>query len=108
MALQQALATGTLGSTPVANLLVYVLDRRLTGTLVIEDPEQRKSAIVFRHGAPIRGKVAEPVSVLSQVLVTMEAIDPAIASTSFESARAQGRLHGDVLVADRLIEPSTL
>ncbi|HVW28344.1 MAG TPA: DnaJ domain-containing protein [Polyangiaceae bacterium] len=101
-------ATGTLGGTPIANLLVYALDRRLSGTLVIEDPEKQKSAISFRRGVPARVKLGQLVSPLSELAVTVGAVDPMRARSTFDQARAAGRLHGDVLVAEGLIEPSTL
>ncbi|HEX3596806.1 MAG TPA: J domain-containing protein, partial [Polyangiaceae bacterium] len=106
MAPQQA--TGTLGGTPLVNLLVYSLDRRLTGTLVIEDPGQQKSAIAFRRGIPMKVKLPEAAASLSELAVAQGIVDEAHATATFETSRAEGCLHGEVLVAEGLIEPSTL
>ncbi|HEX4478339.1 MAG TPA: DnaJ domain-containing protein [Polyangiaceae bacterium] len=108
MAAQQAVATGTLGGTPIANLLIYVLDRRLTGTLVIEDHRFRKSAVSFRLGVPFKVKVAEEGLYLSEVLVDLRLIDSDVALSSFESSRGLGRLHGQSLLDEGLIEQDAL
>jgi curved DNA-binding protein CbpA len=108
MAAQQALATGTLGGTPIANLLVYLLDRKLTGTLVIEDPEHQKHAILFRRGIPAKVKLEGSVAPLAELAVAHEAIDEASAESTFATARAEGKLHGEVLVRDGFLEPAAL
>ncbi len=108
MAAQQAVATGTLGGTPIANLLIYVLDRRLTGTLVIEDHRFLKSAVSFRLGVPFKVKIAEEGLYLSEVLVDLRLIDSDVAASSFESARALGRLHGQSLLDEGLVEQDAL
>lgn len=106
MAAQQA--TGSLGATPIANLLVYALDRRLTGTLVIEDPHQQKSAIAFRHGVPAKVKLGELVAPLSELVVESGAVDGASAAATFEASRVEGHLHGETLVAGGFLEPGAL
>jgi curved DNA-binding protein CbpA len=104
MVAQQAQATGTLGSTPVANLLVYVLDRRLSGTLVIEDHRHRKSAISFRGGAPVKVRIPEATLRLSDVLVTQRVLDVETAEATFAAAQERQMLHGEALVEDGKVE----
>jgi len=77
-------ATGTLGGTPIANLLVYALDRRLSGTLVIEDPQKQKSAIAFRRGIPSKVKLGPLVAPLSALAVAAGVLDEAKAESTFE------------------------
>ena len=101
-------AKGTLGGTPISNLLVYALDCRLTGTLVIEDPEKQKSAISFRRGIPSKVKLGPLVAPLSELAVTAGVLDEAKAESTFEQSRAEKRLHGDVLESEGLVEPSVL
>jgi curved DNA-binding protein CbpA len=101
-------AKGTLGGTPIANLLVYALDRRLSGTLVIEDPQKQKSAISFRRGIPSKVKLGPLVAALSELAVAAGVLDEARADATFEQSRAEGRLHGDVLESEGLVEPSAL
>lgn len=108
MGAPQATATGKLGGTPLENLLIYVLDRKLSGTLVIEDVEQKRSAIQFLGGAPVKIKVAEPAVFLSEVLVSSGAIDAATAAATFDAARARKELHGAFLLAEGAIDADTL
>lgn len=108
MAVNQALATGTLGGTPIANLLVYALDRRLSGTLVVEDPGRQKSAVLFRLGVPTKVKLGEQGLTLAELAVAARAIDETHSAASFASSRATNRLHGEVLVEQGLLEPSAL
>src|SRR5262245_15253732 len=108
MAANQAIATGTLGGTPIANLLVYALDRRLSGTLVIEDPEKQKSAIGFRIGVPTKVKLGEAGLTLAELAVAARSVDEMHAASTLATARAANRLHGEVLVEEGLLEPGTL
>ncbi len=45
-------AQGSLAETLLSHLLVYALDHRLEGTLVIEEPGQRRHAIYLAGGTP--------------------------------------------------------
>jgi curved DNA-binding protein CbpA len=99
MAAPKATAAGTLGSTPIPNLLVYALDRRLTGTLVIEEPTHRKSAVSFRNGAPVKARLGEPQHRLGDVLVELGSLDANTARNSY----VEGRLHGQVLLEQKLV-----
>jgi curved DNA-binding protein CbpA len=104
MGVPQATATGKLGATPLENLLIYVLDRRLSGTLVIEDIEQRRSAVQFEAGAPVKVKVAEPTLFLSEVLVETRSVDAEVAATTLQAALATKTPHGAVLLAQGAID----
>src|ERR1041385_3587187 len=64
-------ATGRLVSTPLSSLLIYAPDRRLTGTIVIEDESKAKSAIVVRDGTPTKVKVGARVARLANVVVAL-------------------------------------
>ena len=99
----QATATGTLGGTPIASLLVYCLDRRLTGTLVVEDHRHRKSAVALVEGAPTKVKVPEEIARLSAVLVENGVLPADQAEDTFAAAAASGSLHGRWLVEQSLI-----
>ena len=62
-------AQGSLEATPLGHLLVYGLDRLLTGTLVLEEPTGKKHAIYFDGGGPAKAKVQDPILFLGRVLV---------------------------------------
>lgn len=101
-------ATGTLQGTPFGHLLVYLLDRGLTGTLVLEEPSGDKHAVWFDSGAPAKVKTATPVTYLGQVLVEQRAITREVYERTLQGALRERRLHGEVLLETNAIEPKTL
>lgn len=75
-----ATARGKLSVTPIWELLVFCLERKLTGTLVLESPQVGRSALSFLVGSVTKAKLAEPVHRFGEVgvelgLVTPEAIE---------------------------------
>src|SRR5690606_31550260 len=104
----KAAATGNLAKTPIPELLVYALDHALEGTLVLEEPDGRKSAILFQAGAPAKAKTAEPVAYLGQVLVEQGSIDQATYERALREAQATRQLFGQVLRRQGLISNEQL
>jgi curved DNA-binding protein CbpA len=101
-------AAGNLRATPLAHLLVYLLDRCLTGTIVIERPDGSKSAVQFDSGVPVKAKTAEPVIYLGDLLLELDAIDEPTLRRTLARATDEKRLHGQILLADRAIDQDTL
>jgi hypothetical protein len=99
---------GSLEHTPLAHLLVTALDRRATGTLVLEEPSGSRHGLYFEAGLPRKVKTAEPVVHLGELLLQGGAISRPTYEATLERARITRRLHGQVLLAERLIEPYTL
>jgi hypothetical protein len=66
-----ATARGTLGKTPLAHLLVYVLDHSLTGTLVITplDGGAIQHGVYFELGSAVRAWIPPGVAPLGAMLV---------------------------------------
>lgn len=88
-------ATGTLTATPLDALLIYVLDRKLSGSLVFETNAGEKSAIALEAGAVINTRLGVARHRLGEVcrelgLLTSDALARAV-------ARADGRLFGELL-----------
>lgn len=104
----EATATGNLGATPFGHLLVYLLDRGLTGTLVLEETSGAKHAIWFEAGAPAKVKTATPVTYLGQVLVEKRAITREVYERTLQGALHERRLHGQVLLETGAIDLPTL
>lgn len=104
----EATATGTLQATPFGHLLVYLLDRGLTGTLVLEEATGDKHAIWFETGAPAKVKTAKPVTYLGQVLVEQRAITREVYERTLQGALHERRLHGQVLLDTGAIEQRVL
>jgi hypothetical protein len=65
----QPSATGTLGSTPFCELLVYALGQSLSGSLVFECPDRSKHALLLAGGVTAKARVAHPGTRLGQVLI---------------------------------------
>jgi curved DNA-binding protein CbpA len=101
-------ATGSLQVTPLSNLLVYVLDRQLDGTLVLEDPARARSAIWFDHGSPAKAKTAQPVIYLGRLLLELGEIDEATLNRTLAQVAEQRKLHGQILITEGAIDGATL
>ena len=100
----EATATGNLQATPFSHLLVYLLDRGLTGSLVLEEQNGDKHAIWFEAGAPAKVKTATPVTYLGQVLVEQRAITREVYERTLQGALHERRLHGQVLLETGAVE----
>jgi curved DNA-binding protein CbpA len=101
-------AQGSLEATPLGHLLVYGLDRLLTGTLVLEEPTGRRHAIYFDGGGPAKAKVQDPILFLGRVLVEQKAISEDVYERTLATAMERGVLHGGVLLEEGLVDERTL
>jgi curved DNA-binding protein CbpA len=104
----EATATGNLKATPFGHLLVYLLDRGLTGSLVLEEATGEKHAIWFETGAPAKVKTGTPVVYLGQVLVEQRAITREVYERTLQGALHERRLHGSVLLETGAIDARVL
>ncbi|HEY1535440.1 MAG TPA: hypothetical protein VGF76_15550, partial [Polyangiaceae bacterium] len=101
-------AQGSLEATPLGHLLVYGLDRLLTGTLVLEEPTGRRHAIFFDSGGPAKAKVQDPILFLGRVLVEQKAISEDVYERTLATAMERGVLHGQVLLEAGAVDERTL
>ena len=104
----EATATGNLQATPFGHLLVYLLDRGMTGSLVLEERSGDKHAIWFDAGAPAKVKTATPVTYLGQVLVEQRAITREVYERTLQGALRERRLHGQVLLETSAVDQRVL
>jgi hypothetical protein len=104
----EATATGNLQATPFGHLLVYLLDRGLTGSLVLEEPTGEKHAVWFDAGAPAKVKTASAVNYLGQVLVEQRAITREVYERTLQGALHEHKLHGQVLLETGAIDARIL
>lgn len=93
-----AYASGTLAAKPLAHLLVYLLERRISGTLELTDGQGRAAQLHVRSGYPTKIRTREPVAYLSEVLLDRGDVDAALLESTQKKAYASGTLHGDVLL----------
>lgn len=103
-----ATAQGTLAKTPFVHLLVYVLDHRLSGTLVLDAPRSGRSAIFLERGIPCKARAAQLVATLDGTLLRMGLLDEQTLRQSLRSVARSRRLHGQHLVDLGLLSAADL
>jgi len=91
-------ASGTLATTPLAHLLVYGLDRRLTGSLVLEEVSRVKHALHFVDGVPAAARAATLIAPLGELAVERGALPAERLEAALTLARESNRRLGQVLV----------
>ena len=101
-------AQGSLEATPLGHLLVYGLDRMLTGTLVLEESSGKRHAIYFEGGGPSKAKIQDPILFLGRVLVEQKAITEEVYVRTLVQATERGQLHGQVLLEQGQIDEHAL
>lgn len=102
------MASGTLAQTPLAHLLIHILDRRLTGTLVLEEPTGGKSAIYFDRGLAQKARTSAPVAYLRDVLLDLNLVEIARCDRALHRAAREQKLHGQVLIAEQSLDEAKL
>ncbi len=101
-------AGGSLTTTSFGQLLASLLERRLSGTLVLQRSDGRRSAVLFERGAPAKAKTAEPIEPLGRVLLEQGALSDEIYDQSLALLASERRLHGALLVEQRWLTPEAL
>ncbi len=69
-----ATAKGKLAATPLWELLIFCLERKLSGSLVIESPGVGRSALSLRNGSVIKAKLAVRQHLLGELCVELQLI----------------------------------
>jgi curved DNA-binding protein CbpA len=101
-------ASGSLAKKPLAHLLIYALDRKLTGTFELADDRGAAVHIVVAAGMVARIGTQESVTYLGHILYENGFIDDNDLSTSLAEVAASKRLHGQVLLAKGKIDRAQL
>lgn len=101
-------ATGTLGATPLSQLLVYALERSLTGAFVFQSPENsaNRSALTLVRGIVVKARVPSTTTALGQVCAQLGFVDAADIEQTAKQPRT--RLFGEHLYDLGLIEREQL
>jgi hypothetical protein len=99
--------TGTLADRPLPHLLVYALEKKLSGTLVLHG-ENDDASLVFHDGSVAKMKTRSPVTYLGTVLFEQGTIDEATLRATLAEISAGQRLHGQVLLAQGAITQEQL
>lgn len=96
-------ATGDLGTTPLVNVLVYMLDRALSGTIEVAESDGSVHRILFDRGAPKRVVTGKLIVPLGALLVTGGLLSDADAASAVRRATQAGVPLGKYLVDADLI-----
>jgi curved DNA-binding protein CbpA len=91
-------ADGTFAKTPLVQVLVYVLERGLTGTIEIVHPEGPWASFLVIEGLPAKGRTSEPVAYLGSVLRELGYIDDGTLNASLATMASERKLHGQILL----------
>jgi curved DNA-binding protein CbpA len=92
-------ASGTLATTPLVHLLVYALDRRLTGSLVVEQPTREKHALQFADGIATAAVTGIPVAPLGELAVERGVLAADRLGPALDLAREGAQPLGQVLLS---------
>jgi hypothetical protein len=90
-------ATGTLAQKPLAHLVIYSLERRLTGTLELHDPRGERASVVLHEGMIHKVDTSEHVAYLGRVLFELGYVDEETLGRSLTDLASTRRLHGLLL-----------
>ena len=101
-------ATGSLAKKPLAHLLIYAHDRKLSGTFELCDETGTSVHVVVSEGRVARVGTSDSVTFLGHVLYENGFIDDAQLSASLAEVAATKRLHGQVLLEKNLITHAQL
>ena len=99
-----ATAEGELGRTPFPHLLVYAVERKLTGALFLTEPTGATHVVRFAGGMPVKVRPGDGFALLGQLLVEAGLLTEELLAGALS---AKGLL-GDVLVLAGKVESATL
>src|SRR5262245_37821621 len=97
-------AEGDLQRTPFAHLLVYAIEKRLTGVMFLAEPGGTEHAVRLAAGAPVKVKPGDGYARLGELLIEAGAITEPM----LDGALSMQGLLGDALVLAGCIEQSLL
>ena len=105
-------ATGTLGKTPFVHLVLYALEKKLSGTMELVSPDKRSAVVLFVEGRPSKLRTSEPVAYLGRILQEMAFVTEEQLSRSLADLARQKTtgpcLHGQVLLSSGAIDAEKL
>ena len=90
-------AQGSFAKTPFPHLLVYALERALTGTFELHSARQSVATILVVQGVPAKIRLSEPVHFLGDIMAELGMVDPNAVRAAHERIAQARRLMGQVL-----------
>lgn len=101
-------ARSTLGATPLLHVLISLLARKASGSVIVDSTTGQRTVLVLLAGAPHKISTTEPIGRLSDLLVNLGCLSPQTADETFETAQNSQTLHGHVLQSRGLVAVDTL
>ena len=108
MSSAQPKITGIFAKSPLLHVLTSLLEHTSTGTLVLETPDAVRSALVIERGVPTKMRLGHATVTLGEVLVELGWLRSEAARATYEQAAVAGQLHGQVLVAEGILDQELL
>lgn len=99
-------ATGSLGATPLSQLLIYGLERSLSGSLVFQSGSGPRSALTFTRGVVVKARVPSVETSIGQLCVRLGLVEASDVEQTLKQERS--RLFGEHLYDLGLIEREQL
>jgi hypothetical protein len=91
-------AQGSFAKTPFPHLLVYALERALTGTFELHLGPTSLATILVVQGVPAKIRLSEPVHFLGDIMAELGMVDPNAVRAAHAKVAAEGpRLMGQLL-----------
>ncbi len=103
----EPVAEGNFSQTPFAHILMYIWERRMTGTLRVHDSSNEIS-VYFREGTPAKVRSSFPSRSLGQVMLDLRAISENQKRAGEEEISKTRGLLGQALVKSGAIDAQTL
>jgi curved DNA-binding protein CbpA len=91
-------AQGTLAKTPLPHLLIYALERQLSGTIELVAPDGEGGTLLVIDGQPLKARTAQPAPYLGRVLLEMGFLTDDQLDVSLRTLASAKRLHGQILL----------
>jgi curved DNA-binding protein CbpA len=101
-------AQGTLAKTPLPHLLVYALERQLSGTIELVAPDGGGGTLLVIDGQPTKARTTRPTAYLGRVLLELGFLTDDQLNTSLITLAERKRLHGQILLEAGLINEEQL
>jgi len=90
---------GTLAQRPLAHLIVYARNRRLSGTLELHAPDGRAGSMTLWRGRLTGARTTPPIAYLGPLAYELGKIDTETLDATLLELAKKERLHGEILVA---------
>lgn len=97
---------GDFGATPLVQLLAYLLEYRLDGTLALEPGD--KALIHFTQGVPDKMRIGVRIALLGEEVVRLGLVPEEVVSRALTDAPRIGAHLGEYLVSSGHLQQSTL